>query len=91
VLLVGSTLVTIALFTPLRRWIVTFADWRLYRRKYDTAKTPAAFSATLRQEAELSTLSEDLLAVVSGDDAARPCLPVAAAASAGYDVGAACR
>ena len=37
---------------------------RFYRRKYDAAKTVAAFSATLRNEVDLSQLSEHLVAVV---------------------------
>ena len=35
-----------------------------YRRKYDTARTLAAFTATLRHEVDLNELSEQLLAVV---------------------------
>jgi hypothetical protein len=64
IVLVGSTLVVAALFQPLRRRIQRLIDRRFYRRKYDAARVVAAFSSTLRNEVDLSTLSEHLVAVV---------------------------
>jgi hypothetical protein len=63
-IIVTSTLVIAALFSPLRRIVQSFVDRRFYRRKYDARKTLEGFSATLRDETDLDALNDGLVGVV---------------------------
>ncbi|HEV8194012.1 MAG TPA: hypothetical protein VGP82_21405 [Ktedonobacterales bacterium] len=64
VAIVVATLAIAGLFRPLRQRVQHGIDRRFYRRKYDAAKTLAAFSLTLRADIDLSDLREHVLTVV---------------------------
>jgi hypothetical protein len=60
----GATLTVAALFQPTRRRIQQEVDRRFNRRRYNAARTVEAFSARLREQVDLDTLSTELLGVV---------------------------
>jgi len=60
----GATLAVAAVFQPARRRVQQVVDRRFNRRRYDAARTIAAFSTRLRQQVDLDNLTGELLAVI---------------------------
>jgi hypothetical protein len=60
----AATLAVAAAFQPARRRVQQAVDRRFNRRRYDAARTIQGFSARLRQQVDLDTLTGELLGVV---------------------------
>ncbi len=60
----AATLAVAAVFQPARRRVQQAVDRRFNRRRYDAAQTVAAFASRLRDQVDLTTLSDELLVVV---------------------------
>jgi hypothetical protein len=69
-LIVLTTLVTAALFLPLRRRTQLVIDRRFYRGKYDAARVLAPFAAALQSDVDLEHVCDHLAGVV--DETMRP-------------------
>jgi hypothetical protein len=60
----AATLAVAAIFQPVRRRVQALVDRRFNRRRHDAARTIADFSARLRNQVDLGTLTGELLTVV---------------------------
>jgi hypothetical protein len=61
----ASTLVSFALFQPIRRLVQDAVNQRFDRSRYDAARTVDAFADQLRDEVDLDALTAELVGVVS--------------------------
>jgi hypothetical protein len=60
----AATLAVAGVFQPARRRIQQAVDRRFNRRRHDAAQTIAAFSARLRDQVDLDTLTAEVLGIV---------------------------
>jgi len=59
-----ATLITAALFSPLRRWVQRVVDRRFNRSRYDAEALVAAFTARMRHTVDFDAVRDDLVSVV---------------------------
>jgi hypothetical protein len=60
----ACTLITAALFNPLRRWVQRAVDRRFNRSRYNAEAVVAAFTARMRQTVDFDAVRDDLVGVV---------------------------
>jgi hypothetical protein len=60
----ASTLVAVALFTPLRRRVQRLVDRRFNRARYDAEATVAAFAHRVRDDVDLEVVSSEFVHAV---------------------------
>jgi uncharacterized membrane protein YedE/YeeE len=64
VLIVLSTLLIAAIFSPLRRRVQDFIDRRFYRQKYNAEVTLTGFAETARDEVDLEAITAELTSII---------------------------
>lgn len=64
IVVAATTLAVAAAIRPARLRIQTFIDRRFYRRKYDAARTAIGFSARVRNDVDIQSVSHHLIGVV---------------------------
>lgn len=64
IVVAASTLAVAAAIRPARLRIQNFIDHRFYRRKYDAATAASEFSARVRSEVDIQSVSQHLIAVI---------------------------
>lgn len=61
----ASTLIAVALFNPLRRWVQRLVDRRFNRAQYDVETTVSSFARRVRDRVDLEGVSTELIQAVN--------------------------